>query len=177
MQTERLDIRALTPDDAKACHSYQSLLEVTTYLYEDPRSLEETEQWIARATTGDRDSFVLIRRDTGELIGDIGIWPGEHGNAEFGYVLHPAHQGHGFATEAVRELVRFGFSERGYRRLVARIDGRNDASRKLLERLNFRREAHFVRNELVKGEWTDEMVFAMLDEEWAHSVERPKVPS
>ena len=54
----------------------------------------------------------------------------------------------------------------GAHRVVARLDARNDASRHLLERLGMRQEAHLVKNEFVKGEWTDELVFAVLDDEW-----------
>ena len=43
---------------------------------------------------------------------------------------------------------------------------RNAASARVLERLGMRREAHFVENEWLKGEWTDELVYAMLDREW-----------
>jgi RimJ/RimL family protein N-acetyltransferase len=55
----------------------------------------------------------------------------------------------------------------GLHRIIGRADGRNEPSARLMTRLGLRKEAHFVRNELVKGEWTDEVVFAMLAEEWA----------
>ena len=48
----------------------------------------------------------------------------------------------------------------------ARPDGRNHRSAALLERLDMRREAHLVENEFVKGEWTDEVIYAVLDREW-----------
>ncbi len=51
-------------------------------------------------------------------------------------------------------------------RVTARIDGRNKASARLAARLGLRQEAHLVRNEMFKGEWSDELVFAMLAEEW-----------
>jgi RimJ/RimL family protein N-acetyltransferase len=51
--------------------------------------------------------------------------------------------------------------------VCGRIDARNSASAAVLERLGMRREAHFVENEWVKGEWTDEVVYAVLASEWA----------
>jgi hypothetical protein len=54
----------------------------------------------------------------------------------------------------------------GLHRIIGRLDARNNASAALLKRLGLRQEAHFVRNEKIKGEWTDEAVFAMLDDEW-----------
>ncbi len=64
-------------------------------------------------------------------------------------------------------LLSLGFEEMKLHRIVGRCDARNTASARLLERLGMRREAHLVQNEWVKGEWTDELIFAMLDGEWA----------
>ena len=61
------------------------------------------------------------------------------------------------------------FEDVGLHRVVGRLDGRNSASAGLLARLGMRREAHLVENEWVKGEWTDEVVYAMLDREWPGS--------
>jgi RimJ/RimL family protein N-acetyltransferase len=51
-------------------------------------------------------------------------------------------------------------------RIIGRLDARNTGSANLLKRLCLRQEAHFVRNEFIKGEWTDELVFALLADEW-----------
>ena len=51
-------------------------------------------------------------------------------------------------------------------RIIGRCDGRNAASAKAMERLGMRREAHLRENEMVKGEWCDELVYAMLVDEW-----------
>jgi RimJ/RimL family protein N-acetyltransferase len=67
------------------------------------------------------------------------------------------------AASAVLDL---GFGELGLNRVVARLDPRNENSAKLAVRLGMRQEAHFVRNEIFKGEWTDELVYAVLADEW-----------
>ena len=59
-----------------------------------------------------------------------------------------------------------GFDELGLHRIEGRIDARNTPSARVLERLGMRREAHFVQNEFIKGEWTDEVVYAVLAAEW-----------
>ena len=64
------------------------------------------------------------------------------------------------------ELFRLGFDELGLHRIVAETDARNDASIRLMERLGMRREAHLVENEFLKGEWTDSIVYAILETEW-----------
>ena len=90
----------------------------------------------------------------------------EQRTGEIGYVFHPDFHGRGFAAEATIELLRLGFEQLGMHRVIARLDARNTGSANLLKRLGLRQEAHFVRNEFLKGEWTDELVFAMLADEW-----------
>jgi RimJ/RimL family protein N-acetyltransferase len=90
----------------------------------------------------------------------------EHATGEIGYVLHPAHTGRGYATEAIRALLPLAFDELRLHRLFARLDARNSASAKVCRRLGMRQEAHLRENEWFKGEWTDEIVFALLAHEW-----------
>jgi RimJ/RimL family protein N-acetyltransferase len=63
-------------------------------------------------------------------------------------------------------MLGLGFGGLRLHRIVGRCDGRNLSSAQLMERLGMRREAHLVENEYVKGEWTDELIYAMLDREW-----------
>src|SRR5690606_13300868 len=70
------------------------------------------------------------------------------------------------APAAAQARLRLAFDGLRLHRVVARSDGRNDASVAVMERLGMRQEAHFVENEFVKGEWTDEIVYAMLEDEW-----------
>ena len=60
---------------------------------------------------------------------------------DIGYTFDPAYQGRGYATEAVGELVRYLFEDRGKHKVTADCDTRNDGSWRLLERLGFTREA------------------------------------
>ena len=83
------------------------------------------------------------------------------------YVLHPVFSGHGYATEAARAVLGLGFDDLGLHRIVARIDERNEPSARLARRLGMREEARLVHNEFFKGEWSTELDFAMLAEEWS----------
>ncbi len=64
-------------------------------------------------------------------------------------------------------MLRLGFDDLGLHRIIGRCDARNTASARLMERLGMRREAHFRENEWFKGEWGDELIYAMLDREWS----------
>ena len=111
--------------------------------------VSEEGQWLSAAAT---------LRETGELVADIVLkWESiEHRQGEIGYIVHPAHKGHGYAAEASLPILRFGFETLGLHRIVGRLDARNEASARVPEKLGLRREAHLVENEFVKGEWTSE---------------------
>jgi RimJ/RimL family protein N-acetyltransferase len=121
--------------------------------------------WTARAA--DLNLAALLR-DGGILVGDVVLfWRSREPRAgEIGFIFHPDHGGRGLATEATREMLRLGFDGLGLHRITGRCDRRNAGSARLMERLDMRREAHFVRNQLIKGEWADELVYALLDTEW-----------
>lgn len=105
---------------------------------------------------------------TGELVGDVLLmWrSAEHRGGEIGYVFHPAHSGHGYATEAAHRLLHVAFDDLCLHRVVARVDADNHRSARLAVRLGMRQEAHLVQNEWFKGRWSDELDFAMLEHEW-----------
>ena len=106
--------------------------------------------------------------ETSELVGDVVLfWRSRaHAGGELGYVFNPALGGRGYATEAANVMLRLGFEGLGLHRIVARIDERNESSVKLARRLGMRQEARLVRNEFFKGEWSTELDFAMLADEW-----------
>lgn len=112
--------------------------------------------------------LAVLLRLSGELIGDVSLWrPGqERDQAEIGFVFHPDHHGYGYAVEAMREILRIGFERGGVHRIFGQCDARNHASAALMERLGMRQEAHLHENAFIKGEWTDELDFAILAREW-----------
>jgi RimJ/RimL family protein N-acetyltransferase len=173
--TERLLLRPFEPGDLDALVPIHGDPDVVRYLYFDVRSrdelrgvLAEKQQRIAIEKQGDALNLAAVLSGSGELVGDVTLWmtSEQHHQGEVGYILHPAHGGRGYATEATRALVRIGFEDLGLHRIYGRLDARNTASARVLERVGMRREAHLVENELVKGEWTDELVYAMLAREW-----------
>ena len=73
-------------------------------------------------------------------------------------------------------MVDYAFTGLGAHRVVGRMDARNVASARVMERLGMRREAHLLENEYVKGEWTDEVIYAVLDTEWSGRTQDAAVP-
>src|ERR1700730_11465714 len=175
IRTPRLTLRPYRADDFDALYDIQSRPEVTRYLLFGARNRDEVRKSLRQrvaATELDDEGGSLILAvvlpETGVLIGDVVLfWRSrEHRQGEIGYIFHPDYHGNGYATEAAREMLRMGFDDLGLHRIVGRVDARNTASARVLERLGMRPEAHFLQNEMVKGEWTDEIVYAMLEDEW-----------
>jgi RimJ/RimL family protein N-acetyltransferase len=175
IETARLRLRPFTMDDLSAVTSLYAEPEVLRYLYVGARSneeiakaLEERRQRVALKTEGDKMILAIELKETRQCIGEvILVWlSATHRSAEAGFLLHPDFQGSGYAYEATLPLLKFGFEQMDFHRIIGRCDGRNAASARLMEKLGMRREAHLIENEFIKGEWTDELIFAMLRREW-----------
>ena len=179
MTTERLILRPYGAGDLDALYETLRLPEVVRYLYWDVKDRDEAAKMLERRTTcdairaeGDWLVLAVVLKEGGALLGDVVLkWESaEHRKGEIGFVFNPAYHGKGYAYEASRALLRLGFEEMRLHRIVGRCDARNTSSARLMERLGMRREAHLVENEWVKGEWTDELIYAMLDREWAATI-------
>jgi RimJ/RimL family protein N-acetyltransferase len=175
LKTDRLILRPFVDADLDALHAYHQLPEVARYLMWPPRDLDQTKaalKYRAEHPTLEQPGDILVlaveHQETGVLLGDVNLsWHKEWDRTgEFGFIFDPRHQGKGYAREAATEVLRLGFEEMGLHRIIGRADARNTASTGLMTRLGLRKEAHFVKNEYIKGEWTDEVVYAMLAEEW-----------
>jgi RimJ/RimL family protein N-acetyltransferase len=175
IETERLTLRAFRTEDVDAVHDTRSRPDVVRYLYGDVQTREQVEITIAErlsqtslAEDGDVLALAAERRADGRVIGDLtlALRSVHHGQVEIGFVFHPDAQGQGFAREGASALLEIAFGPVGAHRVYGRTDGRNDASAGLMRRLGMRQEAHFRHNELFKGEWGDELYFAILADEW-----------
>ncbi|HEY4018265.1 MAG TPA: GNAT family N-acetyltransferase [Pseudonocardiaceae bacterium] len=174
--TARLLLRPYATTDFAALCDLLGRPEVSRFLYEEPRSAETVRELlddrlgkVALEQEGDVLSLVITRTEEPETpIGTAMLhWTSEtHRSAELGYTVHPDHAGKGYATEATRALLDLGFGATELHRIIGRLDGRNTASHRVLTKAGMRTEAHLVENEWVKGEWTDEIVCAMLRSEW-----------
>lgn len=102
------------------------------------------------------------------LIGDFGVHIPEdtEGSYEFGISIAPNHQCRGYARESLEAVFEFMFGTWRARRVHASIDPRNLASAALLRSLGMRQEAHFRESLKLRGEWVDDVIFALLAREW-----------
>jgi RimJ/RimL family protein N-acetyltransferase len=174
VRTGRLLLRPWRSDEVDRYREVRGAPEVTRFLYDTPMTRRQaaTRLGSLRSTITAEGQWINLAVEvaaTGTVAGDVGLgWvSGAHRHAEVGYAFAPDHRGRGYATEAAVAVVEMAFSALGAHRVTGRLDARNTASARLLERLGMRREGHLVENEWVKGEWTDEVVYAVLEDEWA----------
>jgi RimJ/RimL family protein N-acetyltransferase len=175
LTTDRLTLRPYVATDLAALHDMFGREDVCRYLRWDPMDIEAArallERRVKQTGFGIPGQGLLLaaeERETGRMIGEymLQLTDEESHQGEIGWSFHPDAQGRGFATEGARAVLRLGFEELGLHRIEAETDARNTASLRLMERLGMRREAHFVEDEYLKGEWTDTIVCALLEWEW-----------
>lgn len=181
VRTDRLLLRPLTDADEADLLAYRSRPDVCRWVPFEPMDHDAfaarmSGVWSRTTLEAEGEAIVLAAEviDTGRVIGDVMLhWVSEtHRCAELGYVVHPDYGGQGYATEAARAVLRLAFDGLGVHRVMARIDARNDASARLAARLGMRQEAHLLENEWFKGDWSDELDFAILENEWRSQLAR-----
>ena len=132
ISTERLVLREFEETDGPALHAFESLPEVARYQSFEPRSLADSHEYVMASIEAAREDprrvydLAVILKAEDRLIGRCGIAVGDPDDeqAVLWYTLHPDSWGHGYATEAARALVGFGFRELGLHRIWADTDPR-----------------------------------------------------
>ena len=169
--TSRLDLKPFETGDVEGLLRIYSRADVVRYLYTDVWTpLRARNEILSRSSGtrfdngGDMHALAIVTKDDGQIVGDLLLFLRSevHRTGEVGFVLHPAAQGLGYATEAAGAMLEIGFEHLNPHRIIGRCDARNTASARVLENIGMRREAHFLQDEYVKGEWTDTLVFAQL---------------
>ena len=115
-----------------------------------------------------RYSFVIQSRD-GRIAGGIilaNIARGAFQNANVGYYVGEEFNSQGFATEALKQVVRFAFEEAGLHRVEAGIMDHNVKSKRVVAKAGFRHEGMALRYLQIEGEWRDHHIYAITREDW-----------
>ncbi|HSL44261.1 MAG TPA: GNAT family N-acetyltransferase [Anaerolineales bacterium] len=176
LESERLVLREFAMEDWPAVNAYTSDPVVVQYMPFGPtteaQTREHLSQCLATAVEQPRRIYELavILRTEQQLIGTatIALHPHERRHASFSYLLHQQYWGKGYATEAMRTLINFGFTVLGLHRLEDTCDTRNLASARVMEKLGMRREGHLRETIWKDGRWYNEYIYAILGHEWVH---------
>ena len=170
LETERLLLRRVDNNDYKEVLALRSNPETMKYI---PRPLlkneEEAFAHIAmienKIINKEGINWAITIKDDPSLIGIIGHYriQLENYRAEIGYMILPEFNGQGIVTEAVKEVVKYGFDIMKLHSIEAVIDPDNIASAKVLEKNGFVKEAHFKENEFHEGHFYDSVIYSILN--------------
>lgn len=169
LTTPRLLIRPLVEADLPALVAYRNDPDVARYQGWPLPSTLEQEQGLVSGNDLGAEGWVQhgIYALSGELLGDLGL--NRHGlQAELGVTLARHAWGQGYAYEALNALLSHVFHDLKLHRVHASIDPRNEGVARLLTRLGLRHEGTHLKSYWHRGGWTDDAVYAVLQEEWTN---------
>jgi [ribosomal protein S5]-alanine N-acetyltransferase len=114
----------------------------------------------------------IVEKHSNKFIGYFGFWRmiPEHCRAEIGYALKPEFWGRGYMYETINRMVRFGFENMSLHSIEANVNPLNDRSKKVLERVGFKKEAHFRENYLFDGKFLDSVIYSLLERDLMEKV-------
>jgi ribosomal-protein-alanine N-acetyltransferase len=173
LETDRLILRKMTPDDAEAMFAYASDPEVSRYtLWETHRSIEDSRAFLDLVTqkyeSGGEPDWGIVYKGDHRFVGACGLvdWEVEHARVEVGFVLSREYWGRGLMPEAVRAMLSFGFERMNLNRVEARCIAENAASARVMEKAGMAYEGTLRQREYIKGTYRDMKLYAILKEEF-----------
>jgi RimJ/RimL family protein N-acetyltransferase len=173
IKTKRLVLKTLTDIDAEALFEYRSKPEIYQHQIWKPKKLEEVKDFIKKYTQGfniEGTWFQLgiYEKVSNALIGDFGLHFMEPGDSqvEIGITIAKEHQRKGYGQEATKSVIGYLFKELNKHRIIASVEPRNIASIALLESVGMRKEGYFKKSIFIDNKWEDDVVYAILEEEF-----------
>jgi RimJ/RimL family protein N-acetyltransferase len=172
--TERLRLRQFKTSDLEALLAYRNDPEVSRYQgWGSSYSSEQASEFIAQMSSREAGQIgwtqlAVQLKSSGATIGDVALntLEFEPRSAMIGYTLAREHWSQGYAFEAVTAVLKHCFEYLNMHRVRANCDTRNESSWRLLEKIGFRREAHFIESYFEHESWFDEFEYALLEREW-----------
>ncbi len=176
LETKRLVLRPYRKSDAKNIVEKINHKEIVIYLFGPPYPYKMKDaNWfindsLKKSRKGKSHEFAITLKETGELIGGTGVnrIDKKNSNANVGYWIAKEYQGKGYATEAAKKVVEFGFMKLKLMKLHAKVVSVNPASSIVLQKIGFKREGILRKHtkDLFANKWYDEIVYGLLKQEW-----------
>jgi RimJ/RimL family protein N-acetyltransferase len=177
LETERLRLRAFTPDDAGRLYELNADRDVMWFLTGgEPTPREEVRDRVVpyflgfyeRHGRGGLGYWAAETRDAREFLGWFHLRPDEAGGVDVGYRLRKAAWNQGYATEGARALVGWSFTRLGATRVTGHTMTVNQASRRVLEKsgLALIRTYHDDAQPAIPGAELGAVEYALTREEW-----------
>jgi len=173
LETERLNLRQITREDADDIFALYALPEVVQFINLEP--FEKVKQAVALIdsfdalfASGHGIRWGIFTLEENHLIGTCGYkeWDPRRFRAEISYDLAPANWGSGYMREALVAVLGYGFHQMNLRRVEGMVDPLDTRSHNLLTGLGFRMEGVLREHDYIKGAFQDDMIFALLHQDW-----------
>jgi ribosomal-protein-alanine N-acetyltransferase len=177
LRTERLVLREFTPGDAPELRQIAQAREVARTMLRLPHPYDEgvAEEWIASLRpmfeSGTATTFAVVLREGGTLLGTVSLYTSaQEGSGLLGFWIGVRYWNNGYATEAVAEVVRYGFEERGLHLLRANHFGSNPASGRVLRKVGMVYQGTRLGYYEKWGATEDRVEYCLLESEWRESL-------
>ncbi|MCS7202783.1 MAG: GNAT family N-acetyltransferase [Dictyoglomus sp.] len=173
LETPHLILRKISLSDAEDLFEYAKDKEITKYLSWEPhKSIEDSVRFI---------EFMLIKyeregygdwgiefKENRKLIGTCGYvwWDRKNSKAEIGYVLSRKYWKRGLMTEAVKEIIKFGFEKMFLNRIQARCIIENIASERVMQKVGMKFEGILREDIFIRGNYWDTKLYSILRKEF-----------
>lgn len=174
LTTDRLLLRDFVEADWPAVLAYQADPRYLRFYHWTQRGEEDVRGFVRLLVRQQEEQprqkfqFAIILPESGRLIGNCGVRIRDSGSrhADIGYEIAADEWGNGYATEAARAMLAFGFGELAMHRIWANCLADNSASAHVLEKIGMQLEGRLRENEWFKGRWWDTLYYGILEEEW-----------
>lgn len=171
LYTDRLLLKEITEMHANALFELRSNPEIMKYIDRPkPQSINDMLELIHKMEsmrmTGKGISWGIFKKENPDMkIGNIGLFRiiPEHYRAEIGYMLNIEYQQQGIMYEAIQKIIEYGFNTMNLHSIEANINPENNASRKLLVKAGFVKEAYFKENYFFNGKFIDSEIYSLLN--------------
>ena len=172
LETKNFVLRAFESKDLKHFAAYRANPTIarfqswSDYTYKDALHFFQNTNYSNFGGVGNWYQLAIANKQSDVLIGDLAVHFVDDQQVEIGFTVSPEFQGKGVAIESIKALLNFLFLELKKHRVIAITDTENTPLCRLLEKLGFRKEAHYVKNIFFKGAWGDEFLYAILGSEY-----------
>lgn len=169
----RVVLRDFTPDDADDALAIVGDDRVTRWLSFDSRDHAATTRMLASAITAAQADpraehyLAVTRTDDDHVIGFARLALGGVHAAKLGFAINADHWGCGYATDATRTIIGYGFAVLDLHRITAAIGPDNEASQAVVKNLGFKYEGQLRDHVFTNSAWRDSLLFSILNQEFA----------
>lgn len=170
METDRLILREHSLEDAQAWFNLRNNPSVMQYIDRDsPKDIAEVESYINGLISGfeqgESVGWVMALKDNpSKMIGNVVFWRMDLANhrTEIGYLLDPECWRKGLVSEALKAVISFAFEEMKFHSIEANINPKNQASRAILLKHGFVKEAYFKQDYYFNGKFLDSEIYSLI---------------